>query len=884
MNARGSGQTPIEFDAAFEALTGNPPFPWQEGLFKRFVAGDAPAVCDIPTGLGKTAVLPIWLLALAHLPGVVPRRLVYVVNRRTVVDQATDEAVKLRSRLPGTPEVAARLKALCATDHDEPLAISTLRGQFADNGEWRADPSRPAIVVGTVDMIGSRLLFGGYGCGFKSKPLHAGLLGQDVLLVHDEAHLEPAFQDLLIAIQKEQERGKEFRKLRVVALSATSRGADALSLTDADRAVPEVCKRINAAKAMEFHPIVDEKKKLADKLVELALVHKDSERAILVFARSVETVGMVVAALRKAKPERVQQLTGTLRGLERDRMADPRKANACPIFARFLKPPKKDVPENERWQIDQKPGTVYLVCTSAGEVGVNISADHLVCDLATFDSMAQRFGRVNRFGERDDTRIDVLHSTTFGESDIEVRRSRTLELLKQLNGKGNSAALGDLDLEARLAAFSPPPVILPTSDILFDAWALTTIREKLPGRPPVEPYLHGINDWEPPQTTVAWRDEVWELRREFEDDRILKQFQKYAAELLEDYPLKAHETLVDRSDRVFNALKKLAAPPETPVWIVDDRNAVAVTTLGEAIESGKEALHYMTVLLPPAAGGLEKGMLAPSSMVANDVADQWLGENGQPRRARIWDDDDAPPQMRFVRTIDTKPDTEDDSRDDAEESTGKRYWHWYVRPASADDDCSKTANSAITWQQHTDDVTANAERFANALFENGSELHTALVLAAKFHDLGKKRAVWQRSIGHQLPNDPKPDDWLAKSGGKTKPREITDYRHEFGSLLDVLNQDEFKALRDKPQLQELILHLIAVHHGRGRPHFPPNEAFDPEPPKGLNADEIAAEVPRRFARLQRQYGRWGLAYLESLLRAADWTASANPSAFVEENK
>ena len=36
--------------------------------------------------------------------------------------------------------------------------------------------------------------------------------------------------------------------------------------------------------------------------------------------------------------------------------------------------------------------------------------------------------------------------------------------------------------------------------------------------------------------------------------------------------------------------------------------------------------------------------------------------------------------------------------------------------------------------------------------------------------------------------------------------------------------------------------------------------------------------------LQRKYGRWGLAYLESLLRAADWAASAEPSAFVTETK
>jgi len=77
------------------------------------------------------------------------------------------------------------------------------------------------------------------------------------------------------------------------------------------------------------------------------------------------------------------------------------------------------------------------------------------------------------------------------------------------------------------------------------------------------------------------------------------------------------------------------------------------------------------------------------------------------------------------------------------------------------------------------------------------------------------------------------------------------------------------------------LHVIAVHHGRGRPHFSADEAFDPEHPD-MEALEIAQEVPRRYARLQRKYGRWGLAWLESLLRAADAEASANPSEVLDD--
>jgi CRISPR-associated endonuclease/helicase Cas3 len=79
----------IDFADTFEALTGNAPFPWQEALYECFTVGPIPSSCNLPTGLGKTSVIPIWLIALANHPEKVPRRLVYVVNRRTVVDQAT---------------------------------------------------------------------------------------------------------------------------------------------------------------------------------------------------------------------------------------------------------------------------------------------------------------------------------------------------------------------------------------------------------------------------------------------------------------------------------------------------------------------------------------------------------------------------------------------------------------------------------------------------------------------------------------------------------------------------------------------------------------------------------------------------------------------------
>ena len=338
----------MNFEDAFKHLTGNLPFPWQAALYQRFISNrqdNIPSSCNLPTGLGKTSVVALWLIALAQHPNKVPRRLVYVVNRRTVVDQTTSEVEKYRTALQADPELKMLRQQLTdlwelPLDDKEakrtneknqkpisPLALSTLRGQFADNREWSTNPARPAVIVGTVDMIGSRLLFGGYGIGFKAKPLHAGFLGQDALLIHDEAHLEPAFQDLVVAIETEQ-RDKEptvsWPKMRVMELTATSRGSgEVFKLTAADELNSVVDRRINARKSLVFHKVDDEKKQLTDKIFMLCNTHKKSGKAILIFVRSVENLNTVVAGLRKAKYEdQVQQLTGTLRGLERNNMAD----------------------------------------------------------------------------------------------------------------------------------------------------------------------------------------------------------------------------------------------------------------------------------------------------------------------------------------------------------------------------------------------------------------------------------------------------------------------------------------------------------------------------------------------------------------------------------
>lgn len=903
----------FDFADAFETLTGHPPFPWQAALFKRFTEdptpGHLPQAASIPTGLGKTSVIAVWLLAWFKCPERMPRRLAYVVNRRTVVDQTTREVERIRDNLGklAWPDLAERISP-------DGLAISTLRGQHADNRAWSADPGRPAVVCGTVDMIGSRLLFSGYRAGFKTRPMQAALLGCDTLLVHDEAHLEPAFQATLDAVIDEQASEAErrthdrrplpFRGLQVMCLSATQRSrrgqhtnGDTHALSDADKENPVVHRRLNAAKRLVLHTIsekgseTDLIKDLTRQAVELA----GADRAVLLFARQVKTVDAVAKAIQKAlqaslgKPEgadRLSLLIGPMRGHERERLA-----SKDPVFARF-------VPQSDRGGIEPRTGPVFLICSAAGEVGVNLSADHLVCDLTPLDSMIQRFGRVNRFGDRDDAEIHTFAPAlnAFGDKGLDRARGRTRVWLDRLAGDASPSSLEEAtttDPTAAQEAFTPPPTLLPCSPILFDAWAMTSLvpplaASTLPGCPPVAPYLHGVAEWEPPQTKVAWRHEVecfGEMAGTATPD-----------ELIADYPLKPQEWLTEATDQVVKTLRARLAQADDdadfPVWIVPARGKIEVCSLRELITRRKNALIATLaeafVLLSPAIGMLnEHGRLndrprtksvkpgkGESQPEAYDVADHWAEVDGEPRRARGAPERSGetrrPPGMRLIRNVALRSQTGDPD--------AAMHWRWYARHRWADDDGSLNAGESQQLDDHLNSAEAHALGYANALGLEATEA-AAVRLAAKWHDLGKNRERWQLAIGNHAFNPSDETSILAKSGdatagGASMVAILAGYRHEFGSMLDLLHgpHEEFTTL--PPAARDLLLHLIAAHHGRGRPHFPAPECHDTLPGRDGAAAELLAEVPRRYARLQRRYGRWNLAFLESLVRAADYAASA----------
>jgi CRISPR-associated endonuclease/helicase Cas3 len=858
------------FQTFFNFLTAKEPFEWQKDVFRLFVKGEIPPTIDIPTGCGKTALMEIWVSALTWqaLNGKVslPRRLVWIVNRRTVVDQATETAERIKSKLESLKETNKEtheaLKNLSLTGESRGLiAVSTLRGELADNEEWKKDPTRPSIIVGTVDMIGSKLLFRGYGDGEWHRPLHAGLLGVDSIIVHDESHLTPAFTKLLANLLKLRSKFSFPKRFFVINLSATARDGGSIRLPLEEDPSSELRRRIFAEKSLYLH----ESPKKVEKMCELALKHEGSGARVLVYITSPEEAAEIWDKIgKRVGQNRVELLTGEMRGYERDRLVRER-----PLYQEFKMGAERKVRE-----------TLYLVSTAAGEVGINLDADHCVCDLAPADHLIQRLGRVNRDG-RGRARVDLI----FTDRDIDTEKNplgaanaKTLEYLKGLSKEDGSVDVSPINLRRNpppASTFSPePPAPCLTADIV-DLWSLTSIplADLDPeGEREVGLWLHGKE--EEPQTRVVWREDVKWLTGSVDREKIKEILQMW-------YRPITREVLTVRTERLKDFLGKVAESEkirgEYKKALLMREDEVEVCSLAELTE---EELASATLFLPCEIGGLSgAGTLSIDQIgeAVRDVADgtvpfpEGRGSDWAERRRRYYARYEEDRKVWEIRELGTGGVEERKDLDEfleemrvenlcpnkvvlsKNESTGEETEVLIYLGVSREEDYA--AGKDVPLEKHRIDVREKIEGIVMKL-DLPEEIAGALREAAEIHDVGKDDDRWQEAIGN-----------LSRKGGilaKSKRRRFDwracrGYRHELGSVA-----------RASDKTSSLPLHLEAATHGHGRPSF-----------RDSVLEEMTEHVHRqveRFAEMQKRFGWWELAYLEALLKCADALASEEEQA------
>ncbi|PRQ06269.1 hypothetical protein ENSA7_40460 [Enhygromyxa salina] len=298
-----------DFSAFMREVTGFDPFPWQQRLLDTVLATGWPKLLDLPTGTGKTSTLLVGLYALALEPDRFARRIALIVDRRIIVDQVDEFARRMHAALgdsskPVCAKVSRRLRGLSSNPDAEPVRVVQLRGGIARDDSWVGTPDQPTIIASTVDQVGSRLLFRGYGVSECMRPVHAGVLARDCLFLLDEVHLATAFEETLGHLQTTyaqwSARTGTGRGLQVVRMSATPRGndrpSDIFGLDADDRAHPVLAKRLNAARPASLETV--KTKRAADAEGEAAnralLADVASKRAVSAAGTGAKRIGIVV--------------------------------------------------------------------------------------------------------------------------------------------------------------------------------------------------------------------------------------------------------------------------------------------------------------------------------------------------------------------------------------------------------------------------------------------------------------------------------------------------------------------------------------------------------------------------------------------------------------
>ena len=354
----------MNYSSFFELATGYGPFPYQA----RLAEAGFPDLLTVPTGCGKTAAVVLaWLWSRqGHARWSAPRRLVYCLPTRALVEQTVNAATTWLERLGLADEVSAH----------------ALLGGAVDQ-RWEATPERTALLVGTQDQLLSRALNRGYAMSRFRWPIHFAWLHNDAHWVFDETQLMGVGLSTAAQLQGFRDAIRTAAPTASLFMSATNapgrldtidfrgRQRTVVGLGDTDRRDAVLNRRLTADKPLSMAP-VDPKdyKALATWLVER---HRAGTKTLAVL-NTVRRAQDVFRALKKLKTSPAATLLHS-----RLRPMDRRRAELA------LAPEYEGI----------------LVTTQVVEAGIDLSARVLLTDLAPWPSLVQRFGRCNRRGEHD---------------------------------------------------------------------------------------------------------------------------------------------------------------------------------------------------------------------------------------------------------------------------------------------------------------------------------------------------------------------------------------------------------------------------------------------------------------------------------------------------
>jgi len=917
---------PTDFAAFFEAVYGYPPHDWQVRLAHLVMERRRwPDLLDLPTGVGKTSALDVAVFSLAFAPEHFPRRVMFVVDRRLIVDQVSRRADMLRQALED-PEAPAIIRAVATRlgqlsgGTGPTLGVSKLRGGVSDRS-WAARPDTPWVMVSTVDQVGSRLLFRGYGVSARMQPIHAGLLGNDALLLLDEVHISQAFAETLRQISHSYRPARSERPWQVVEMSATPTSPDAevFRLVPADRdptASAFVSAVVTARKSGQLVSTGKKRELPADAIAteSVRLMNSlDGMDSVAVVVNRVATAIQTTSALSDAGYEPML-LTGRMRPYDRARLlANPKFEDLAPASTKREEPPT-NLP-------------TILVSTQAIEVGADLDFGAMITECAPIDSLRQRFGRVDRRGRRAsagapaDVYILGVSSAVeaanppfdpvYGDSLREAWRWLAERApTGHLDVGAESAQLSNAPSKA-LAPRERAPLLLPSH---LDMLVQTSPRPVYGPEPAM--WLHGTDETDT-DVRVVWRADLNEESLNQLGPGVAAR-QSWLASMLAARPPRDSEALpipiaaarrwLGRSEPSAVADIDARGDREPPKSTGPDRLAVRWSPSVAHIVQPADLAPGDLLVVPCAYGGIAQGTWSPSSETAVlDVADlieedsvrllpEFFGEDTPQRRdpdlATVADEEIirgwAGERLQVAES--DKTDLQDELLQrvlDGEYSVS----HYTVdangngrfllrqrgeTPSVVDsidfdgtDQVNSMLGNEVPLRSHLAGVGELARDFAQRCGLSSDKV-ADFELAGRLHDLGKLDPRFQTLL-HA-------GDVLAASGA-TEPLaksatgwqhglptshllEVDRYpagtRHELLSIAIVNAYPELIALAHDP---ELVRYLVSSHHGFCRPFAPAQVDEHPIEVSGLVGDlkiAVPSTIPSELTDARTANRFWSL--------------------------
>lgn len=786
------------FDDFFERATGVGPYPYQ----RRLAGEDSGRACaslriHVPTGAGKTeAVLLAWLwnrIALGRRDW--PRRLVYCLPMRVLVEQTADRAQRILRNLDVHVEKPSQ-------DPDgAKVCLRILMGGEVDD-EWDAYPERPAILIGTQDMLLSRALNRGYAMSRYRWPVHFGLLNSDALWVIDEVQLLGAGLATTAQLQAFRRQFGTFGGAATFWMSATMEASwietvdvepavdipgASVGLTGADFEDNRLLARLDAPKPLTR--ATTRIGKIDELAEEVAGAHRLASRTLAII-NTVRRAVQLYEALRKRKPA----------------------ATLVLAHSRFRPPDRQR--NVEKLLADVGAAGTIVVSTQVIEAGVDVSATTLFTELAPWPSLVQRFGRCNRRGDEPNASIHWIDLPDEEKEQKGLPAPYDLELLNQ------------------------------ASKTLCDCADVRSTR-----LPSVEvPFAH---------RHVVRRKDVVELFDTTPD-------------------LAGHDVDVSRFIRdsteldVFVFWREGEPGQDEPEPFRDELCPAPLTEVRDLVKKGKLASWRWDYL---------EERWAPV---------RWATQIYPGLTLRLRSEDGG-----YAEEFGWRPSSRSQVPPVAVEAAANSERH-------GDDTMSEK-----DWQllhEHTDRVVRAAELLAGAI-SLVEPLKRAVLDAARWHDAGKAHDVFQRSLRRGDPMNG-PPGILAKSAVRGIRHDRPCFRHELASGILALMHGQ----------DDLVAYLAAAHHGKVRlsirslahEKHPENPGLrfargvwegDLIQQADLGGGVVVSatridlsfmelgEGPRGASWLARMLalrdredlGAFRLAFLEALVRVADWRASGGLS-------